>query len=310
MNCIHHTVEEIDPLGMRIDRYISDVLKLFSRSQVKTRVDKLLLNNKEIKISKKIQQGDNLVIYYSDPPPLDLVPEKMDLTIVFEDKNTIVIDKPQGLVVHPGTGNRTGTLLNGVLDHCHELIDNFSDTSLRPGIVHRLDKDTSGIIVVAKNPEAHEFLSNQFRKRRVKKIYIAIVKGSPPEQEGVIETLIERDFMQRKRFMCSTKHGKKAVTFYRLLKSYDNYSIMLLAPKTGRTHQLRVHMKHLNCPIVGDPIYGRKDHHFPEASLMLHAVSIRLSIPFEKKRTKFKSPVPLRFKLIVKALKNKNNAHT
>jgi 23S rRNA pseudouridine1911/1915/1917 synthase len=310
MNSLDHTVEEADSGGIRIDRYISDVLRLFSRSQVKIRVKKVVVNDKEVKISKKLRSGDRLSIFYSDPPPVDLIPEKMDLTILFEDEQILVMDKPQGVVVHPGSGNRTGTLINGIIWYCEEIKNNFSDMPIRPGIVHRLDKETSGLILVAKNPRALEFIGNQFRKRKVKKVYAAIVKGTPPEQEGIIETFIARDPHHRRRFMCTKRRGKKAITSYTLKRELGGYSLVALKPSTGRTHQLRVHMKYINCPIVGDELYGRSDQHFPSMRMMLHAYSIALKIPFEKKITRFKSPLPERFRkaiLEIKKLMLSNN---
>jgi 23S rRNA pseudouridine1911/1915/1917 synthase len=303
MSSLEHTVLEIDSDGIRIDLYISDYLGLFSRSQVKARVEKVTLNAKEVKISKKVHTGDTLSISYSDVQPISLEPEKMELTVLFENEHILVIDKPQGLVVHPGNGNWSGTLLNGVLWHCKELQKNFPDPSVRPGIVHRLDKETSGVIIVAKNPLAHEFVSNQFRKRRVKKKYIAIVKGMPPEQEGIIETFIERDSHNRKRFTTTKSRGKMATTYYKLIRGFAGYSLILLLPKTGRTHQLRVHMKSINCPILGDELYGRKDQNFPHTRLLLHAASIVFRVPFEKKKTKFKTEVPKRFKTALKEIR-------
>ncbi len=303
MSSLEHTVTETDASGMRIDVYISDVLRLFTRSQVKVRVDKILVNDKEAKISRKLNSGDKIEVFYSNPPPVDLLPEKMDLSIIHEDDRILVIDKPQGLVVHPGSGNMSGTLLNGVIHHCKDLLANFEGTPIRPGIVHRLDKETSGLIIVAKNPEALEYMSNQFRKRRVRKVYVAIVKGKPPEQEGTIETFIERDPRHRKRYACSRTRGKKAITTYTLKRDYGDYSLVVLKPSTGRTHQLRVHMRHINCPIVGDDLYGRKDQLFPNARLMLHAYSIALRIPFEKKRRKFRSAIPGRFKEVIRELR-------
>lgn len=303
MSSLVHTVDEAETGGMRVDRYISDVLRLFSRSQVRLRVDKVLVNDKEVKISKKLNAGDRLTISYTDPPPLELNPEKMDLDIVFENDQMLVIDKPQGLVVHPGSGNKSGTLLNGLIWYCKEILENFSGVPIRPGIVHRLDKETSGLIVVAKNPKALEFMSNQFRKRRVRKVYAAIVKGKPPEQEGIIETLIERDPRHRKRYACSKSRGKIATTAYTLKRDFGEYSLVILRPTTGRTHQLRVHMKHINCPILGDEIYGRMDQNFQSTRLMLHAFSISIRVPFEKKARRFRSPVPERFKAAIREIK-------
>jgi 23S rRNA pseudouridine1911/1915/1917 synthase len=303
MNCINHRVEEIDSEGIRIDQYISDKIIHCTRSQVKSRVKKALVNEKEVKLSKKVHTGDLIEVSYEDPPPLDLIPEKMDLAVIFENDRIIALDKPQGIVVHPGSGNITHTLLNGIIWYCKEIEKNFPDSPLRPGIVHRLDKETSGVILVAKNPESLEFLGNQFRKRRVNKKYLAIVKGTLPEQEGIIDTLMQRDPRNRKRFIASTGKGKRAITQYRLVRAYGGYSLVLLKPQTGRTHQLRVHMKHINCPILGDDLYFRQDPHFPDARLMLHAFSISFRIPFEREKTTLKSPIPGRFRSTLRKLR-------
>jgi 23S rRNA pseudouridine1911/1915/1917 synthase len=304
---IECVVDRSEHTGMRVDVYISEILGLCSRSQIKGRITSVIIDGKETKLSRKVKLGDRFEIRYADPPPLDLVPEKMNLVVLFENAHVIVIDKPQGLVVHPGSGNWSGTLLNGILHHCEELKENFSGSPVRPGIVHRLDKETSGVIIVAKDPETHEFLSNQFRKRRVRKTYAAIVKGTPPEPEATIETFIERDSKQRKRFTCSEKHGKHAVTDYRLVRFFPGYSLVRLRPRTGRTHQLRVHMVRIACPILGDPLYSRKDRRFPEATLMLHAYSLSIKIPGEKKKRRFVSRLPDRFIALFRQLEGGYN---
>jgi 23S rRNA pseudouridine1911/1915/1917 synthase len=292
---------------MRVDSYISDVLGVLTRSQLKSRVEKVLINGREVKLARRIHSGDELSLSYNDPLPSLLVPEKMELRILFENENSLALDKPQGIVVHPGSGNRTGTLLNGIVWYCREVQKSFPDDSLRPGIVHRLDKETSGVVVVAKNPEAYEFLCNQFRKRRVKKKYIAIVKGKPPAQEGRIETFIARDPRNRKRFTCSNTKGKKAITTYELVRTYDGYSLLRLFPLTGRTHQLRVHMKRAGCPILGDDVYGRKDRRFPEVRLLLHAITITLTMPFEKTERSFRAPLPERFREVIREIRTSSS---
>ncbi|MBN1697412.1 MAG: RluA family pseudouridine synthase [Spirochaetales bacterium] len=302
MNHIRHIIEDPAASGMRIDRYISVKLNLFSRSQGKSRITSVLLNGKEAKPGKKVTAGDVLELYYSDPEPPELVPEAIPLSIVYEDENVIVVDKPQGMVVHPGCGNPNHTLVNALLFHCRAMAGAFYLDNLRPGIVHRLDKDTSGLIIVAKNPSSHEFLARQFRESRVKKYYYAISSGQPPEQRGVIETHIVRDSLNRKCFKVSESSGKRAVTRYRLHKTSGHYSVILLHPRTGRTHQLRVHLKHIASPILGDPLYGRRDRRFPDATLMLHAYKLVIRLPAGKGSREFISPLPERFKDILEKL--------
>jgi 23S rRNA pseudouridine1911/1915/1917 synthase len=262
---------------------------------VKSRVVRIEVNGKDAKLSRKIAGRDRISVYYTDPPPLDLVPEERDLDILYEDRGVLVINKPQGLVVHPGCGNFTGTLANALVHYCGSLAGEFGGEPLRPGIVHRLDKDTSGVIIVAKNPVIHEFLSSCFKSRTTEKVYAAIVAGAPARAEGVIRTRLARDTRDRKKFAVSGMTGKQAVTRYRVEASAGGYSLVRLMPKTGRTHQLRVHMAHLGCPILGDPIYGKKDQGFPQATLMLHAYSLAIPVTPGGEAKTFLAPLPERF---------------
>jgi len=280
---------------MRVDKYISDN-NILSRSQIKTRNAKAFLNNVEIKLSRKISNNDVIEVEWDDPPPIDIEPEELPLDIIFEDENVIVLNKKQGMVVHPANGNYTGTLVQGLLYYVKNLSHNFNNELERPGIVHRLDKDTSGVIITAKNPETHEFLSNQFRDKTNEKFYLAIVRGYPPKRRGKIETFITRNPVDRKKFITHGHEGKLAITEYRILRNWDKYSLVLLRLKTGRTHQLRVHMVHIGCPILGDPIYGRKDNKFPEATLMLHAWKLKIKLPGKEDLSLFKAAIPTRFK--------------
>ncbi len=299
------TVELDNSEGLRADRYIADHLEIFSRSQIKNRNVRVLLNNKEIKLSKILNSGDLITVEYDHLEPLDLSPEKIKLDIIYEDSNSIVINKPQGMVVHPGAGNFTGTLVHGLLYHCLEMRDKFPLDDIRPGIVHRLDKDTSGIIISAKNPCTLEFLSSQFRNKSTQKSYLAIVKGVPFKPEGRIETYIVRDQNNRKKFTVSENRGKKAITRYKVIKAWDNFSLLLLKPETGRTHQLRVHLLHLGHPILGDPIYGRKSAIFPDIGLMLHAFRLSITLPGKNcKPSVFVAPVPMRFIKIIERFTN------
>jgi len=295
MNREKLTVSLPDSLKMRVDKYISDN-NILSRSQIKTRNAKAFLNNVEIKLSRKISNNDVIEVEWDDPPPIDIEPEELPLDIIFEDENVIVLNKKQGMVVHPANGNYTGTLVQGLLYYVKNLSHNFNNELERPGIVHRLDKDTSGVIITAKNPETHEFLSNQFRDKTNEKFYLAIVRGYPPKRRGKIETFITRNPVDRKKFITHGHEGKLAITEYRILRNWDKYSLVLLRLKTGRTHQLRVHMVHIGCPILGDPIYGRKDNKFPEATLMLHAWKLKIKLPGKEDLSLFKAAIPTRFK--------------
>jgi 23S rRNA pseudouridine1911/1915/1917 synthase len=293
--------------SLRADRYLADHLNIFSRSQIKNRNVRILLNKKEVKLSKILNSGDVITVEYNNPVPMDLSPENINLDIIYEDNNSIVINKPQGMVVHPGAGNYSGTLVHGLLYHCNEMTNRFNEDDFRPGIVHRLDKDTSGVIISAKNPDSLEFLSSQFRNKTTEKSYLAIVKGVPVKSEGIIETNIARDITNRKKFTVSDSRGKKAKSHYKVIESWNSLSLVLLGLETGRTHQLRVHMLHLGNPILGDPIYGRTSGIFPNSSLMLHAYELSITLPFSanKNNTKterFRAPIPERFLEIIEKL--------
>jgi len=236
---------------------------------------------------------------WDEREPDFIVPQDIQLEIIYEDENCVVINKAQGMVVHPGAGNRQGTLVNALC--FRKLKSGINFTGIRPGIVHRLDKETSGVIIAAYNDETHVFLARQFLKRKTRKTYIAIIYGTPKEKTGRIETFIARDPKNRKRFTVSSS-GKTAVTFYKVIKTWGNYSLVFLRPKTGRTHQLRVHMRFLGHPIIGDPVYGCDDNKFMGSSLMLHSKKLEITLPGEEKPHIFSSDIPERFLKVIKKL--------
>uniref|UniRef100_A0A7C3I4R7 Pseudouridine synthase n=1 Tax=Gracilinema caldarium TaxID=215591 RepID=A0A7C3I4R7_9SPIR len=292
--------------GMRLDRYVSEVLKLVSRSQVKARNMKALVNGKAVKVSRLVEPGDRIDLSWDSPEPTELIPEDIPFHVLYEDDRVIVINKPQGMVVHPGAGNRQGTMANGILyRRSQRLKDGLAVPSplLRPGIVHRLDKDTSGVIIATYDDEALNFLAHQFKQRKTRKTYVAIIRGRLPQKKGRIETFIARDKHNRKLFSCTKDQGKHAVTLYRVMQEYGAYSLVLLRPKTGRTHQLRVHMRYQGCPILGDPLYSSKDTRFPDATLMLHALRLTITLPGNREPSRFSAPLPERFKVVLKKLK-------
>jgi 23S rRNA pseudouridine1911/1915/1917 synthase len=285
---------------MRIDAYIAEVMKLCSRSQIKRRVTELELNGNNVKASKHLLPGDHLKFSYAASVQLTPKAEAIQLDILYEDANVLVLNKPQGMVIHPAGGNWTGTLVNALLGYCTSLKSNFAADESRPGIVHRLDKDTSGVIIAAKNAEAREFLARQFRSRAVHKRYLAIIAGYLPRSRGRIDTWIARDPHHRKRFTCllsgsKASRGKRALTFYRELERGAGCALVALRPLTGRTHQLRVHMAHLGCPIVGDRLYGWRPRGRGHVALMLHAQRLRITLPGEKSPRTFQAPIPERF---------------
>lgn len=280
---------------IRIDRYISES-GILTRNQIKERDLKVFLNDKEVKHSAKAQNGKTYLLTWDKEVEINIEPEEIDLNIIYEDENTVVINKEQGVVVHPSIGNYSGTLVQGLMYHIKNLSENFEGDCTRPGIVHRLDKDTSGTIITAKNSDSLEFLSGQFRDRTNVKEYLAIIKGVPGKKRDTIKSYITRDTKDRKKFMSSEDDsvGKYAETDYVVLSSNDTYSLVKLILKTGRTHQIRVHMKSLGHPIVGDPIYSRVDTKYRDATLMLHSYHLQMNILGVEEPMDFYSNVPSR----------------
>lgn len=297
----------------RLDKYMASIPNGMNRSKLKSGVVSILVNGKKVKISCKIKAGDCIDIEWEDNIPENIEPEDIPLDIVYEDENVCVINKKQGMVTHPACGNWSGTLVNALLFHWNRekitQIKEGSDAEIlknrRPGIVHRLDKDTSGIIITGKNRDAEEWLGAQFRNHhRLVKEYIAICMNRPQHQHGVIKTQIIRDPKNRKIFraVTDTQDGKYAETAYYCIACYGEYSLMRIRIATGRTHQIRVHMKYLNCPVLGDSLYAKKDKIFPNATLMLHARLLKIRLPNEGSYNTFKTNTPVRFKKILKEL--------
>jgi 23S rRNA pseudouridine1911/1915/1917 synthase len=280
--------------SLRVDKYISHA-GVMRRSQFESHKIQVFLNHQEIKLSKKVKDKDVLQISWSAPDEPDFAPEKMDLDILFENEDVIVLNKPQGLVVHPGAGHYSGTLVQGLLYYNQQLGNHFEDDPLRPGIVHRLDKDTSGLIITAKTPDSLEALSEQFRNRTTEKYYLAFIKGRLPTRRGKIETYITRDEKNRKKFKVHETKGKYALTKYEVLESWERYSLIKLKLETGRTHQIRVHLLSMGCPILGDSLYARKDNIVGDVTLMLHSWKLGIVLPGESEMRHFEAPVPERF---------------
>lgn len=223
----------------------------------------------------------------------ELMPEDIALDVLFEDRDIIVINKPPGLVVHPAPGHASGTLVNALLHHCHDLAGIGGEK--RPGIVHRLDRDTSGVLVIAKNDEAMLALTSQFKDRRTRKEYLAVVWGAPVPAEGTIRTTIGRDPVHRQKMSTRSKHGREAVSHYKVLKSGDPVSVVRVLIETGRTHQIRVHLAHIKHPVVGDGVYGRKrppELPYPVTRQLLHAWKLTLQHPRTGDKMTFEAPVP------------------
>ena len=263
----------------------------------------ILVNGKESKKSTKVKPGDSIHIEYDEEVFEGLEAEDIPLSIIYEDDDILVINKEQGIAVHPGAGCFSGTVANALVGRYGEDFST-SDDDTRPGIVHRLDKDTSGVMIIARTLESHHRLQTQFSSHKTEKHYYAIAKGFFTSQEGIIEKRIERDPWNRKKFRTtdSPVKGKDARTSYRVLKQMDGYALLDVRIYTGRTHQIRVHMAFLGHPLLGDPIYGMKEPRFPSATLMLHAWQLRIRHPETGEDMVFEAPLPERFQSIIRAL--------
>ena len=299
----------------RLDKFIASLPNGINRSKLKSGVNEILLNGKKAKLSQKVKAGDIIDIQWEDNIPDNIEPENIPLDIIYEDDDVTVVNKKQGMVTHPACGNWDKTLVNALLYHWgRKAIEQINEGCAsdiiqrrRPGIVHRLDKETSGIIITAKNRDAEEFLQKQFKDKSNQKEYILIVTGRPPHRNGDIRTNIIRDPKNRHRFKAVdiSDEGKFSRTIYRCIACYGNYSLLRVRIKTGRTHQIRVHMKYLGCPILGDSIYNKPDSLFPDATLMLHSVQLKIKLPGDNQLTTFRTSVPNRFKRVEKKLKEK-----
>lgn len=286
----------------RIDQYLTNLLPL-SRTAVQKLLKSSLItvNNEVVKANYKTRPDDEIRIEIPGPEPLPLEPEDISLDIVYEDEHLLVVNKPSGMVVHPAPGHYSGTLVHALLHHCRDL--KGIGGRERPGIVHRLDKDTSGVLVVAKSDPVHRHLSKQFKDRTVSKIYIALVQGVMKKNRGEIDLPIGRDTKDRKKFSSRTIKPKHAKTLYRVIKRFKNASLLELRPETGRTHQLRVHLAHLNHPVAGDSFYGGRGYsklgNIMIDRLMLHAMRLGFTHPVTGKYMEFEPPLPDNMKIIL-----------
>lgn len=293
----------VEEQGQRIDKYLSTVVEGKSRSFVQGLIDeeKVKANGKIIKSNYKVKNNDLIEVHMPDPVELNVVAEEMDLNIVYEDEDVLVVNKDKGVVVHPAPGNYTGTLVNGILYHCSDL--SGINGVIRPGIVHRIDKDTSGILVIAKNDEAHNKLAVQFKDHSIKREYYALVEGKFSVCNGSIDKPISRDKKERIK-MAINADGKRAVTHYEVLEQYDKgVSLVKCTLETGRTHQIRVHMASIGHPLVGDPVYGHKRQKFNIEGQALHAKTLGFIHPRTKEYMEFTSELPKYFNELLDKLR-------
>ena len=274
--------------GERLDKYLAEQCQI-SRSYAQKLINEgqVEVNGHAAKASQKLNTGDKVVANIPPPSPISLAPEAIPLKVVYEDKDVIVIDKPAGLLVHPAAGQHSGTLVNAILARCPDLGE--IKGSIRPGIVHRLDKDTSGLMMVAKNDAAHANLSRQIKQRLIKKGYIALVSGHLSPELGVIDAPIGRHPKDRKR-MAVVSGGREARTEYKVIKYLDDYTLVEAMPETGRTHQIRVHFAAIGHPVFGDPVYGKKSPLLGRQ--FLHAYRLGFRLPSTGESVEFTSELP------------------
>ena len=298
---------EVENDNKRIDAYLSDKLEDTSRVAIQRLIvnGKVLVNGKTIKASYKVQAGDKIEVEEEVPVEVSLKAQDIPLDIIYEDKDIIVVNKPKGMVVHPANGNPDGTLVNAIMAICKDSLSGIGG-EIRPGIVHRLDKDTSGIIIVAKNDKAHIKLSEQIKDHKVKKTYIALVRGIVKENEATINMPIGRSEKDRKK-MAVTKKGKEAITHFKVLERYDKYTLLQVNIETGRTHQIRVHLSQIGYPIVGDEVYSNGKNEWNIKGQCLHARSLEFTHPITGETMFLEAKLPDYFENILKDLESKRN---
>jgi 23S rRNA pseudouridine1911/1915/1917 synthase len=289
--------------GTRLDAYTANRLGNLSRARVQRAIEdgEILVNERTVKASYRLRAGDRIDLDLTEPPPSELLPEALPISIVFEDEDLVVVDKAAGMVVHPGAGVSSGTLANALAYHFQELSREAGP--MRPGIVHRLDRDTSGLIVVAKNDQAHEALSEQFRSRQVVKVYIALVHGGVRSSSGEITARIGRSRHNRTRMAVLRSGGREAITLFEVAVRYQEFSLLRVRIKTGRTHQIRVHLSHIGHPVAGDSVYGKgraetiRDRAARSSVLslgrhFLHSATLQFKHPRTGEQLDFVSPLP------------------
>jgi 23S rRNA pseudouridine1911/1915/1917 synthase len=290
----------------RLDKFLVSQLPEFSRSRLQGLIKDgcVSVNGRPArKAGQMLDWGAVLLITIPPAEPTALVAEQIPLDILFENEDLLVVNKPAGMVVHPAAGHSTGTLVHAALAHAPEMEGIGGEK--RPGVVHRLDKDTSGIILLAKNDTAHHWLQEQFRLRRVNKIYLALVDGKPSTSVGRIEAAIGRSPAHRKQMAVTTENkGREAVSEYRLLESFRRHTLLEVHPITGRTHQIRIHLAFIGCPVAGDTVYGRKKSTIPLQRHFLHAASLSIALPGQAEPQRFEAPLPPELVSVLASLRN------
>nr|WP_320055317.1 RluA family pseudouridine synthase [Anaerosalibacter bizertensis] len=288
---------------IRIDSYLAEELKEISRSNIQKMIKEGLItvNGKKIKPRYLVRTGDYIEIKILEPKKINIPAENIPLNILYEDDDIAIIDKPQGMVVHPASGNYSGTLVNALLYHMDSL--STMGGQERPGIVHRLDKDTSGLLIISKNDFSHSILVNEIKERRVKRIYYCLVYGNVKVDKGVINAPIGRDPVDRRRMTVIDKNSKEAITHFKVLERFNRYTLLEVELETGRTHQIRVHMAYIGHPVVGDIVYSNKKSIFGLKGQLLHAKRLSFYHPRKGDYLEFESELPNYFISILKKVK-------
>ncbi len=292
-------------INIRLDKVISILNTELSRTAIQRLLekDKVLVNGKKQKASYKVCLNDIIEIEEEEAQEIDLKAQDIPLEIIYEDKDIIVINKPKGIVVHPANGNPDGTIVNAIMNICKDSLSGIGG-EIRPGIVHRLDKDTSGLLIIAKNDKAHINMSEQIKDRKVKKTYIALVRGIIKENEATINMPIGRSTKDRKK-MAVTKQGKEAITHFKVLQRYDKYTLLEVKIDTGRTHQIRVHLSQIGFPIIGDYTYSNGKNEFGIEGQLLHAKRLEFMHPITNKKMILEAELPTEFQDVLKKLENR-----
>lgn len=290
----------------RLDKFLVGLLPEFSRSRIQGLIAGGLVevNGRAAwKAGQPLEAGATVTVRVPPAAPTSLIAEDIPLDIVFENEDLIAVNKPAGMVVHPAAGHSSGTLVHAILGYAPHLEGIGGEE--RPGVVHRLDKETSGLILLAKNERAHRWLQDQFRLRKVEKTYLALVEGRPPTPSGRVEAYIGRDPKQRRKMaIVSEKQGREAVSEYKTVEEFENHTLLEFRPHTGRTHQIRLHCAFLRCPIVGDTVYGRKRPTISIGRHFLHAYRLRILLPNEKEPRQFEAPLPEELTLVLNDLRS------
>ena len=297
MKKINYVADE----NLRIDKFIAAHMDGVTRSHIQKLIDEgnVLVDGKVIKSNYKLKVGQNIEFTIPEAKQLDVKAEEIELDIVYEDEHMLVVNKPQNMVVHPAAGNYEGTLVNALIHHCGDSLSGINGV-IRPGIVHRIDKDTSGLLLVAKDDETHIGLSEQIKEHSLTRKYIAIVHGNFKNDEGTVDAPIGRHPTDRKRMCITEKNSKNAVTHYRVLQRFMEYTLVECKLETGRTHQIRVHMASLGHPVMGDKTYGGKKEKYNLSGQLLHAKIVGFVHPITKEYLEFETEIPERFKKFLK----------